>query len=208
MLQKLGEMIGDCLLRAADARRQADEASDPRTKADWLRQEDTWSALARSYAFSESLDRFLRGNRDFRARWQTASTAPFHRDVELAVIDRGRTNAFVSPCRRTARGWVDANSGRALDLAPSHWREWRKPPGHDAASRAAPGASAANERGSSRSAVVIFDDERVALRIARGAGRTFALALRVDGEELVADDLDAAAVATIARRLLGAATSG
>lgn len=57
--------------------------------------------------------------------WQPASTAPYDRDLELAVIDRAGEHALVFACRRTgADMWIDALTGRLIEVHPTHWREW------------------------------------------------------------------------------------
>jgi hypothetical protein len=56
--------------------------------------------------------------------WQPISTAPFDRDIELAVINADGTAALAFPCRRILRGWVDAETRQRIDLDPTHWREW------------------------------------------------------------------------------------
>jgi hypothetical protein len=56
--------------------------------------------------------------------WQPISTAPFDRDLELAVINYDGVDALVFPCRRILGGWLDAETGQRLDVEPSHWREW------------------------------------------------------------------------------------
>jgi len=56
--------------------------------------------------------------------WQPASSAPFDRDLELAVIDRTGTHALVFRCRRAQAGWINARTGRRVDIDPTHWREW------------------------------------------------------------------------------------
>ncbi|HZQ12458.1 MAG TPA: hypothetical protein VFB31_06580 [Pseudolabrys sp.] len=56
--------------------------------------------------------------------WQPAASAPFDRDLELAVIDRDGTHALVFPCRRVLGGWVKAETRERLDVFPTHWREW------------------------------------------------------------------------------------
>jgi hypothetical protein len=40
--------------------------------------------------------------------WQPISTAPFDRDLELAIIDKGALQALVFACRRLPSGWIDA----------------------------------------------------------------------------------------------------
>jgi hypothetical protein len=44
-----------CLDRAANARRRAEEATDPARKAEYLRLESNWIRLARSYEFAKRL---------------------------------------------------------------------------------------------------------------------------------------------------------
>lgn len=59
-------------------------------------------------------------------QWQTVVSAPFDRDLELAVIDCGEAHALVFPCRRILNGWINAETKVRLDLYPTHWREWNK----------------------------------------------------------------------------------
>jgi hypothetical protein len=61
--------------------------------------------------------------------WQPASTAPFDRDLELAVIDGIGVHALVFPCRRILGGWTDAKTRRRLEVNPTHWRDWKAHPG-------------------------------------------------------------------------------
>jgi hypothetical protein len=56
--------------------------------------------------------------------WKPASSAPFDRDLELAVIDRDGPHALVFPCRRVLRGWMNAMTRQLIDVHPTHWREW------------------------------------------------------------------------------------
>jgi hypothetical protein len=56
--------------------------------------------------------------------WQPVRSAPFDRDLELAVIDDDGTHALVFPCRRIAGGWVKAQTRARLDIDPTHWRDW------------------------------------------------------------------------------------
>jgi hypothetical protein len=56
--------------------------------------------------------------------WQPISTAPYERDLELAVIDNVETHALVFPCRRTLSGWVNSENQGRVDLRPTHWRFW------------------------------------------------------------------------------------
>jgi CheY-like chemotaxis protein len=76
MLRKIPDQITDCLDRAAEARRRAEESADASQKAEYLRSELRWIRLARHYEFAESLERFLRKPRSANgAAWQ-------HRIVE------------------------------------------------------------------------------------------------------------------------------
>ena len=190
MLQKLSDEIGDCLARAAEARRRADAARDPQVQTEYLQQEESWKRLAQCYRFAESLDRFLPGQGVDAEGWQPAASAPFDRQLELAVIDRRGTHALVFPCRRDPEGWIDAQTGRRIEVVPTHWREWMSP---------RPGG-ADDQAGAE--ALVVFADDRVNLRIERGERGTFELVLQTDGEELTIYDLDPHAIATIGRRLL------
>jgi hypothetical protein len=56
--------------------------------------------------------------------WQIISTAPFDRDLELAVIDGDGAHALVFPCRRILNGWMNAETKERLDVHPTHWRQW------------------------------------------------------------------------------------
>lgn len=56
--------------------------------------------------------------------WESVSTAPFERDLELAVIDLDGPHALVFPCRRIAGGWMNVETKERLDVRPTHWRLW------------------------------------------------------------------------------------
>jgi hypothetical protein len=56
--------------------------------------------------------------------WKAIDTAPFDRDVELAVIDAAGVHALAFPCRRVFGGWVNAETKKRLYyLLPTHWRD-------------------------------------------------------------------------------------
>jgi hypothetical protein len=59
--------------------------------------------------------------------WQPIATAPFDRDLELAVIERDGPHALVFPCRRVLGGWIHATTKQRLDVSPTHWRPWANP---------------------------------------------------------------------------------
>ena len=56
--------------------------------------------------------------------WHDISTAPFDRDLELAVFDAVGAHMVAYPCRRVVGGWIKAETQRRLDLHPTHWRNW------------------------------------------------------------------------------------
>jgi hypothetical protein len=127
VLHRLWDHIGNCYARAADARRRADEVTDPECKADLLLMEESWKRLAQSYELSEQLERSLLArsrNLSTRVDWQRAAVAPFDRVVELAVVGAAGIDAIGFPCRRVLKGWIAVESGAPLDVQPTHWREW------------------------------------------------------------------------------------
>jgi len=58
--------------------------------------------------------------------WQPISTAPFDRDLELAVVEGDGAHALAFPCRRTPGGWMNAANNRRIEVRPTHWREWQE----------------------------------------------------------------------------------
>ncbi|SRR5258708_213707 len=63
MLQKLSQHISqhisECYDRAADCKRRAEQTTDSARKTELLDFERSWTRLAHSYEFGESLERFL-----------------------------------------------------------------------------------------------------------------------------------------------------
>jgi hypothetical protein len=59
--------------------------------------------------------------------WQPIFTAPFDRDLELAVIGREEPHSLAFACRRIFGGWINAETKQKLNiqLHPSHWRDWK-----------------------------------------------------------------------------------
>jgi hypothetical protein len=197
MLEKLGGQISDCLLRAAEARRRAEATTDARLTADFLDQERNWHNLAESYRFAESLDRFLGGDLALADGWQPASSAPFDRQIELAVFDGHATHTLVFPCCRVVDGWIEARTRRHVDVVPTHWREWM-----ELAPRNGHGQPGENANTGNDSGLVVFENEHASLRIARGEDNSLELVVRVHGEEITAYDLDGDQLAAIGSRLL------
>jgi hypothetical protein len=56
--------------------------------------------------------------------WRAISTAPFDRELTLAVLDYDGVHALVFPCRRVLDGWVKPDTRERVDVYPTHWREW------------------------------------------------------------------------------------
>jgi hypothetical protein len=56
--------------------------------------------------------------------WQNISTAPFNRDLELAVIEGDRVYPLVFACRRSVSGWLKVPSMERVIVSPTHWRLW------------------------------------------------------------------------------------
>jgi hypothetical protein len=50
------------------------------------------------------------------AEWCPVSTAPFDRDLELAVLDWEGSHALVFPCRRVIGEWLDAETKEQIDV--------------------------------------------------------------------------------------------
>ena len=59
MLQNLSEQIRECLRRAEECKRLAENALTETGKADYLDMERRWLSLARSYEFAERLSNFI-----------------------------------------------------------------------------------------------------------------------------------------------------
>jgi hypothetical protein len=70
---------------------------------------------------------FARADDVARREWQPIATAPFDRDIEVAIIERGEAHSLAFPCRRTVDGWFRAKTRKFLNLAPTHWRKWPNP---------------------------------------------------------------------------------
>ena len=57
--------------------------------------------------------------------WEKISTAPYDRDLQLAVIEKDRVHPLVFACRRTANGWTKVSSMERVIISPTHWRVWQ-----------------------------------------------------------------------------------
>ncbi|WFU54539.1 hypothetical protein QA639_33825 [Bradyrhizobium pachyrhizi] len=59
-----------------------------------------------------------------RITWERIETAPFDRDLEIAVIEGSTIHRLVFPCRRIIGGWIGAKTGERVTVRPTHWRSW------------------------------------------------------------------------------------
>jgi hypothetical protein len=130
----LSDHIRACYERAEEAERCA--AAKPADRAFHLELAKRWTLLTRSYEFAESLERFLNDldstsvekqhQPEQQADWQPIATAPFDRDLRLAVIDQqGVAHALIFPSRRVLGGWLEAETKARIDVDPTHWQEWK-----------------------------------------------------------------------------------
>jgi hypothetical protein len=58
--------------------------------------------------------------------WQPISTAPFDRDLELAVLNGDGAHALVFPCRRILDSWINSQTRVRIEVRPTHWRDWNE----------------------------------------------------------------------------------
>jgi hypothetical protein len=56
--------------------------------------------------------------------WKGIGTAPFDRDLELAVVEGDHVHQLVFAVRRTPTGWIKAKSEERVNVNPTHWRLW------------------------------------------------------------------------------------
>jgi hypothetical protein len=54
------------------------------------------------------------------SEWRDIASAPFDREIELAVMD-GNVGALVR-CVRHGDGWLDAETLRPIKVTATHWR--------------------------------------------------------------------------------------
>jgi hypothetical protein len=56
--------------------------------------------------------------------WERLSSAPYDRDLEVAVIEGSRVHPLVFACRRTPGGWINVATQQRVTVSPTHWRVW------------------------------------------------------------------------------------
>lgn len=130
MLLKLGDHIRACYERAVGAEERA--KAEPAANAYYLEMARCWTQLARSYEFVESLERFLLDIDKLGATkadaWQPIASAPYDRDLRLAVLDAdGNAHALIFPSRRILGGWIKSQTRHRIQIDPTHWQEWTEP---------------------------------------------------------------------------------
>ena len=47
-------------------------------------------------------------------------------NLEFAVMDKRGLHVLAFPVRKSGTDWADAVSKKRIDLAPTHWRPWRR----------------------------------------------------------------------------------
>lgn len=59
-------------------------------------------------------------------KWLPVSIAPMDIDLEVCAMGkRDEVVALVFPVRKEKFHWVDAQTKKPVDIAPTHWRAWR-----------------------------------------------------------------------------------
>jgi hypothetical protein len=130
MSQRLSEQIAYCYQRASECHAKAVNAVNEAASDEYYELERRWLMLTRSYELSERITDFtgeLQPRNKIAASllgWHAISTAPFDRDLELAVLDTDGPHALAFSCRRILHGWVKAETRKIVDVRPTHWREW------------------------------------------------------------------------------------
>jgi hypothetical protein len=130
MLEQLSDLVRYCYRRAGESRRRAELAVD-RQSADTFHQlERGWLRLAESCQLSQRVSTFLESGlnaRYFPSRgaapdWQSISTVPFDREIEVGTLEGNRYRIFAFAVYRRTTGWFADGIPGPLDLAPTHWR--------------------------------------------------------------------------------------
>jgi uncharacterized protein with PIN domain len=92
MLRKLSKEVGDCYAHAEECARKAKEAIFEELRNDYLRLQQSWLTLARSYEFAERLLDFSKENNKRRTE--------FHRNKAMSVARFfDEKQKFVEPIR-------------------------------------------------------------------------------------------------------------
>jgi hypothetical protein len=62
---------------------------------------------------------------DVFMQWKDIVSLPSGWDLEVAVIDKAGVHAIAFPCRYRDGVWINANTRKAIEISPTHWREWK-----------------------------------------------------------------------------------
>ncbi len=118
MLQKLSEQIRNCRERAAEAKRKAEAAADPASKASFLDMEKEWLTLASSYTFAESPSEFSAAiskglqNSDERAGTDAKADASLHlQEISTLLIREDNLDALYEHVLDAAISLMSADMG-------------------------------------------------------------------------------------------------
>jgi hypothetical protein len=60
--------------------------------------------------------------------WERIATAPYDRELELAVIEGDCMHRLIFACRRTPGGWIKVATHERISVSPTHWRPWPSNP--------------------------------------------------------------------------------
>lgn len=58
--------------------------------------------------------------------WNPIAEAPDETDLQIGIANTGAVHALFFACRKTASGWVKAETGALIDVQPTHWRRWAR----------------------------------------------------------------------------------
>lgn len=64
-------------------------------------------------------------HKPFHMQWNDVVSVPVGRDLEVAVIDKAGVHLIAFPCRYEDGVWINANARKAIEINPTHWREWK-----------------------------------------------------------------------------------
>ena len=60
------------------------------------------------------------------SKWLSVSIAPADGELEVCVMDKRGLHVLAFPVHKSGTDWADAVTNRRIELAPTHWRLWRK----------------------------------------------------------------------------------
>src|SRR5262245_44537615 len=125
MLQKLSEQVRKCYESAAEAKRKAEAAVDPASKASFLDMEERWLALADSYTFAESPSEFSaamsngRQNLDKCAEADAGANASRRlQEISTLLIQEGNLDALYERVLDAAISLMSADMGSMQKYDP------------------------------------------------------------------------------------------